>query len=84
MSASRILTREEKMPPTLILRGDRDHLAVPQQAFIAHARKLGHEFEEKVYQGGGHSFMTQPAFEAKSTADVQAFLEKQGILPVVP
>ena len=84
MSASRLLTKDTVLPPTLLLIGDRDHLAKPQQAFIDHARKLGHEFDLKLYRGGGHSFMMQPAFEKTSTADVEAFLIKRSFLPVDP
>jgi acetyl esterase/lipase len=82
MSATRLLTKQKTLPPTLILIGDRDHLAAHQNAFINHARKQGRKFELKVYRGGGHSFMIQPAFQMKSTIDVRAFLEERGILPV--
>ncbi|MFT5465796.1 MAG: acetyl esterase/lipase [Verrucomicrobiales bacterium] len=81
MSASRILT-EEPLPPTLMLFGTRDHLREPQEAFVEHARKLGQKFEVKIYEGGGHSFMTQPAFQEPSTRDVQTFLEERGFLPI--
>lgn len=80
MCASRLLTREP-LPPTLLLLGDRDHLKDYQAAFVERARAIGQQFELKIYKGGGHSFMMQPAFEAPSTADAKAFLEKQGFLP---
>jgi acetyl esterase/lipase len=80
MSASRILTKEP-LPPTLILFGDRDHLAQYQRAFVDKAREVGQQFELKVYKGGGHSFMTQPAFEKPSTTDVESFLRKHSYLP---
>jgi acetyl esterase/lipase len=79
MSASHILTKEP-LPPTIFLFGDRDHLKVPQEAFIERARKLGQKFEVEIYKGGGHSFMMQPAFQGPSTQDVQAFLEREKIL----
>ncbi len=74
MSASRILPAEP-LPPTLIMLGDRDHLAKYQNAFIDKARAAGKQFELKVFQGGGHSFMTQPAFEQPSTDAMEAFLK---------
>lgn len=80
MSASRILPKEP-LPPTLILFGDRDHLAEPQNAFVKKAREAGKQFELKVYKGGGHSFMTQPAFEKPSTQDVESFLRRNAFLP---
>ena len=80
MSASRILPKEP-LPPTLILFGDRDHLNQYQRAFVDKAREAGKRFELKVYKGGGHSFMTQPAFEKLSTTDVESFLRKHGCLP---
>lgn len=81
MSASRILT-EDPLPPTLMLFGTRDHLREPQEKFVEHARKLGQKFEVKIYEGGGHSFMMQPAFQDVSTRDAQTFLEERGFLPV--
>ena len=81
MSASRILT-EDPLSPTLMLFGTRDHLREPQKKFVEHARKLGQKFEVKIYEGGGHSFMMQPAFQDVSTRDVQTFLEERGFLPV--
>lgn len=83
MSASRILPKEP-LPPTLILLGDRDHLTQYQNAFITKARKAGQQFDLKLYQGGGHSFMTQPAFEEPSTRDVESFLVEYGFLPATP
>lgn len=80
MSASRILPKEP-LPPTLILFGDRDHLAQYQRAFVDKAREAGKRFELKVYKGGGHSFMTQPALEKPSTTDVEDFLRRHGYLP---
>ncbi len=80
MSASRILTKEP-LPPTFILHGDRDHLLQYQTAFVRQAKAMGQEFDLKIYKGGGHSFMMQPAFEKPSTADVDAFLVKKGFLP---
>jgi len=82
MSASRTLTRERSLPPTFILFGDRDHLYEHQMAFVAKARDLGQTFDLKIYKGGGHSFMIQPAFLKPSTQEVQEFLRKQKILPV--
>lgn len=82
MSASRILPKEP-LPPTLILFGDRDHLAQYQRAFVGKAREAGTQFELKVYKGGGHSFMTQPAFEKPSTQDVESFLRRNMFLPSV-
>ncbi|NNE93989.1 MAG: alpha/beta hydrolase [Verrucomicrobiales bacterium] len=81
MSASRLLKSGDRpLPPTLILFGTRDHLREPQTNFIENARALGKKFELIEYEGGGHSFMTQPAFEEKSTQDVAGFLEKIGML----
>lgn len=82
MSASRILPKE-RLPPTLILLGDRDHLAEYQRAFVQRARDADRPFELKVYKGGGHSFMTQPAFERTSTQDVESFLRRTGFLPAI-
>jgi acetyl esterase/lipase len=82
MSASRILPKEP-LPSTMILFGDRDHLSKYQNAFVDKARAAGKQFELKVYKGGGHSFMTQPAFEKPSTQDVEAFLKQHGYLPAV-
>lgn len=79
MSASRILTRDP-LPPTIVLLGDRDHLRVPQLAFVKRARELGQRFEQKEYENGGHSFMTMPAFERRSTLAVDAFLVRNGVL----
>lgn len=83
MSASRILTKEP-LPPTIILYGERDHLLQYQNAFVKRAKELGQEFELKIYPRGGHSFMTQPAFEKSSSLEVEKFLTKNGFLPVVP
>ena len=80
MSASRILTKEP-LPPTLIMHGDRDHLLEYQQAFVAHARKTGQQFELKIFEGAGHSFMMQPYFEKPSTQVAEQFLRKHGYLP---
>lgn len=82
MSASRILPMEP-LPPTLILFGDRDHLAQYQNAFVKNARAAGQRFALKVYKGGGHSFMTQPAFEKPSTQDVESFLRLNDFLPAI-
>ncbi|MEM7015176.1 MAG: alpha/beta hydrolase [Verrucomicrobiota bacterium] len=79
-SASRILTKDP-LPPTIFLFGDRDHLKIPQENFIKRARELEQQFEMKIYKGGGHSFMMQPAFQELSTQDVQTFLEAQEFLP---
>lgn len=85
MSASRLLRKGQALPPTLILIGDRDHLRKAQLAFLARARSLEIEFQLEEYSGGGHSFMTQPAFEGPSTEDVAAFLESVGMLsPMAP
>ncbi|WP_166831100.1 alpha/beta hydrolase [Thalassoroseus pseudoceratinae] len=73
MSASRILTKEP-LPPTLIMFGTRDHLYEHQQAFVKQARSLGQQFTLKIYEGGGHSFMMQPAFMERSTREVETFL----------
>jgi acetyl esterase/lipase len=81
MSASRILPAEP-LPPTLIMLGDRDHLATYQNAFVKTARAAGKQFEVQVFQGGGHSFMTQPAFEQRSTATMEAFLTRHKYLPI--
>lgn len=82
MSASRILPKDP-LPPTLIQFGDRDHLAQYQNAFVETARKAGKQFDLKVYKGGGHSFMTQPAFEKLSTQDVESFLRRGRFLPAI-
>ena len=81
MSATRILT-EDPLPPTLILFGTRDHLYHHQTAFVARALARGQQFDLKIYEGAGHSFMIQPMFEAPSTKDVEAFLTKHRVLPV--
>jgi acetyl esterase/lipase len=80
MSASRILPKEP-LPPTLILFGDLDYLAQYQNAFVDKAKEAGKHFELKVYKGGGHSFMTPPVFEKKSTQDVEAFVRRRRFLP---
>lgn len=80
MSASRILTRDP-LPPTIILYGTRDHLHQHQTAFVEKAKSLGQKFELQVYQGGGHSFMTQPAFVQTSTQRVERFLRQHKMLP---
>ena len=80
MSASRILTKDP-LPPTLILFGDRDHLYAHQTAFVEKAESLGQKFEMKIYKGGGHSFMMQPAFQEPSTRDVEQFLRKLDCFP---
>ena len=80
MSASRILT-DEPLPPTLIMYGDRDHLFKYQQAFVAKARSLGQQFQLKVFEGAGHSFMLQPAFQEPSTREVEQFLTELNYLP---
>lgn len=80
MSASRILSKEP-LPPTLIMHGDRDHLLEYQQAFVAHAREAGQQFELKMFEGAGHSFMMQPFFEKPSTQLAEQFLRKHGYLP---
>jgi len=80
MSASRILTKEP-LPPTIILYGERDHLLQYQNAFVKRAKDLGQKFELKIYPRGGHSFMTQPAFEKPSTLVVEQFLKQHGMLP---
>ena len=80
MSASRILT-QEPLPPTLIMFGDRDHLYAHQKAFVDKARKLGKEFDLKIFENGGHSFMMQPAFLEPSTREVERFLKGLNYLP---
>jgi acetyl esterase/lipase len=80
MSASRILPRDP-FPPTLIMFGTRDHLVVHQKAFVAKAKSRGKAFDLKIYEGGGHSFMMQPAFSKISTQDVETFLRKRNFLP---
>jgi dienelactone hydrolase len=65
----------------MMLFGDRDHLRVPQEAFVKNAKAMGQLFDLKIYPGGGHSFMTQPAFEEKTAVDVAEFLEKIEMLP---
>lgn len=80
MAASRIMTKDP-LPPTLFLFGDRDHLKATQEKFIKRARELGQKFEIKIYQGGGHSFMMQPAFRDVSTRDVEQFLRQRNFLP---
>ncbi|MGZ0174034.1 MAG: alpha/beta hydrolase [Planctomycetales bacterium] len=82
MSASRILPKGP-LPPTLIMHGDRDHLLKYQQAFVAHAREAGQQFELKVFKGAGHSFMMQPVFEKPSTQEAEQFLRQHGYLPNV-
>lgn len=79
MSASRILPAEP-LPPTLMMFGDRDHLAKYQNAFVETARAAGKEFTLKIFEAGGHSFMTQPAFEQPSTDVMELFLREQGYL----
>ncbi len=84
MSASRILTRDP-LPPTIILFRERDHLYQYQRAFVKRARELGQTFDLKIYPRGGHSFMTQPAFEKTSTFEVAHFLRRKGLrAPVSP
>lgn len=80
MSASRILTKEP-LPPTLIMFGERDHLYEYQTKFVAKAESLGQEFQIKIYKGGGHGFMLQPAFLEPSTQEVETFLRKLEYLP---
>ncbi len=82
MSASRILPKDA-LPPTLIMHGDRDHLLKYQRAFVAHARAAGKRFELKIFEGAGHSFMMQPAFEKSSTQEAEQFLKQHGFLPGV-
>ena len=72
----------EPLPPTLIMFGDRDHLAQYQQAFVGKAQEAGKKFELKVFKGGGHSFMMQPVFEKPSTQEAEAFLKRHRFLPV--
>ena len=79
MSASRILTKEP-LPPTLIMFGNRDHLYAHQQAFVKKAKSLKQEFELIIYDRGGHSFMMQPAFQRRSTLDVEKFLRKRSFI----
>ncbi len=81
MSASRLLSSDRPLPPTLILFGDRDHLYAHQTAFVERAKELGLDFDAKIYPGAGHSFMMQPAFQEPSTLDVEAFLKRCDILP---
>lgn len=80
MSASRILTKEP-LPPTLIMYGTRDHLRPHQEAFVAKAKAMGQKFELKVFEGAGHSFMMQPAFEGVSTKVAEEFFKKWKFLP---
>ena len=80
MSASALIKKGEPLPPTLMLFGDRDHLKSAQENFVKNARAKGLEFEMKIYQGGGHSFMMMPAFQETSTRDVDRFLVEQGVL----
>lgn len=81
MSASRILDGKP-FPPMLLMYGDRDHLFQYQQAFVKKAQSLGKEFQLRVFEGAGHSFMIQPAFMTPSTRDVEAFLTSLNYLPV--
>ena len=83
MSASRIITKDP-LPPTIILHGGRDHLLQYQNAFVKRAGELSQKFDLKIYPRGGHSFMTQPAFEKPSTLVVAEFLKKNGMLPATP
>jgi len=80
MSATRILT-DEPLPPTLIMFGDRDHLYTHQKAFVDKAKARGKEFDLKIFSGGGHSFMLQPAFLEPSTREVEKFLRNLNYLP---
>ncbi len=81
MSASRILD-EKPLPPTLLMYGDRDHLVQYQEAFVTKARALGKTLTVRIYEGGGHSFMMQPAFMEPSTREAEAFLKSLNYLPV--
>lgn len=81
MSASRILDTKP-LPPTLLMYGDRDHLVEYQQAFVSKAKSLGQKIELRVFPGGGHSFMMQPAFMDPSTREVEAFLTNLKYLPL--
>jgi len=80
MCASRLLT-DEPLPPTLIMFGDRDHLFEHQTAFVNKAKQLDKQFDLKIFENGGHSFMMQPAFLEPSTQEAERFLTKIGYLP---
>jgi acetyl esterase/lipase len=80
MSASRLIT-DATFPPTLIMFGTRDHLYEHQKAFVDRATMLGKEFDLKIFENAGHSFMMGPPFLEPSTLEAERFLKKLNFVP---
>ena len=78
---------DAKMPPVLLFHGDAD-ITVPYAHAVALHKALvdsGNECEFVTVPGGTHKFATElPEWKAKVPVLQKEFLEKHGILPVVP
>jgi carboxymethylenebutenolidase len=58
--------RPEKLPPVLILHGDKDWLVQPSEArkLEEQLKKHNRVYEMKIYEGQGHGFIGEPARDA--------------------
>lgn len=78
---------DAKMPPVLLFHGDAD-TTVPYAHAVALNKALtsaGNECEFVTVPGGTHKFTSElPEWKTKVPVLQKAFLEKHGILPVVP
>jgi acetyl esterase/lipase len=68
-------------PPTLILFGTDDPLAPMGDEYVARAKAAGAVAELFTAEGVGHGFFNRPAWKAKTTARMDAFLTSIGYLP---
>ncbi len=69
-------------PPTLILFGSADRLAVMGDEFLRKAKELGHRTELVTAEGQGHGFFNRPPWLEKTTQRMDEFLVSIGYLSV--
>ena len=70
-------------PPTLILFGSADRLAVMGDEFLKKSKELGHRAELFTAEGHPHGFFNRPPWLEKTTQRMDEFLFSIGYLPVV-
>jgi len=71
-------------PPTLVLVGEKDHIASPEKCnkFAAKMQAVGNKCEVKVFTGGEHGFFNKDEFRLPTLKAAEAFLTELGFLPV--
>ena len=67
-------------PPTLILFGTADRLAVMGDEFMAKSKELGHRAELFTAEGQSHGFFNRPPWQEKTTQRMDEFLVSIGYL----